>query len=696
MKSRNGLENDAAPVKRQRSLARRALKVTFETLVILAGLDTVFPNVKVWITPESWSSVLQPANNIVSLEPKPFDWSQLEPKDNLEFHDCNDGFQCAKLSLPFDYFNGTHPNATVSIAITKLSARVSVDDPRYGGPILINPGGPGGPGALFALLAGRSLQMVTDPGSSPADLPHEAKFYDILGFDPRGIGMSEPAAVCIPSVPSSWSWGLRESNEGILGSSDAALGRLWSMTHAYGSSCEKALEDEDGPDIKEYMSTASVARDMLEITEKHAEYVAEQRAQLAAQKAGKTLGCHDTGYRRGEAKLQYWGFSYGTFLGTTFASMFPDRVGRVVLDGVVSVNDYMNSLGNGSLTDGEKAMDSFYTFCHNAGPSGCALATPGGNATTVKDRAQKIIKSLYHAPLPISTPHGPEVLTYSDIKLLIFSSTYTPFATFQYIGAILAAVEAGGSHALDFLVDSNPFQHVYSCPINGTIPSYTDNPDPSVSMTAILCSDGFDQTQTSISEFEQYWQDMETKYPTGGSWWSMLKMRCAAWPIRAGYAFRGPFGTNTSQPVLFVSNTADPVTPLRSGRLMHSLFPNSGLLITDGAGHCSLSASNECTLTHIRNYFQTGGLPKNETLCLPEKNRWSLNSTDPDSPFYNPSLETAELVQVEGVDERTEEQHALYAVGARLMDMVAGNDVFGFPTLAGSTLAKSLLRNIHV
>jgi pimeloyl-ACP methyl ester carboxylesterase len=161
--------------------------------------------------------------------------------------------------------------------------------------------------------------------------------------------------------PSAWSWNVREETEDLVGSSDAALGRLWAMTHAFGSSYNLAEEEQDGSDIKQYMSTASIARDMLEITEKHAEWVANQVAQLTARKKEKRSGCYGSTYKREEAKLQYWGFSYGTFLGSTFASTFPDRVGRLVLDGVVRSYDYNHSLGNGSLTDTEKAMKSFYT-----------------------------------------------------------------------------------------------------------------------------------------------------------------------------------------------------------------------------------------------------------------------------------------------------------------------------------------------
>jgi pimeloyl-ACP methyl ester carboxylesterase len=608
----------------------------------------------------------------------------VEPSESLEFQSCFNEFECAKLKLPLDYFNGTYPDKTVSIAITKLPARVSVDDPRYGGPILINPGGPGGPGALFAVLIGHSLQNIVDSDELPSISSADAKYYDILGFDPRGIGETTPRAYCVADPAASWSWTLRENTEGILGSSDAALGRLWSMTHAWGASCKQAVDAEEGPDIKQYMTTASVARDMLEIVEKHAAYVAERLARLSP----KTHGCRkpDAAFAKpSEAKLHYWGFSYGTYLGSTFASMFPDRVGRVILDGVVSSYDYNHSLGNGSLTDNAKAMYSFYTYCVQSGPEACPLTTENSTADDVKDRVESIVESLYHNPLAINSPMGPEIFTYSDLKGLLFSACYQPQPVFSIIADILAAVEVGHGDVLDSLSFAYRYTHIYSCPVNGSAPAvdYTS----SVATYSILCSDGIDSSHVSIDEFVEYWKLLESMSPTSGAIWAMLRMRCLAWQIKAQYKYEGAFGGNTSHPILFISNTADPVTPLRSGRLMHDLFPNSGLLVVDQAGHCSVAAIDLCTLTHIKAYFQIGELPEKNTLCIPPPSPFSLNSTDPESPFYDPSLVdarseiTTATKTLNGFRTAAEEQ--LLSAGYDMARTIAENDLFGVGRLSG-------------
>ncbi|CAI6280273.1 unnamed protein product [Periconia digitata] len=567
----------------------------------------------------------RPIGRPVSHPWKSFSWDNFEGSENLEFRPCYEkDLQCAKLLLPLDYFNGTYPNRTVSIAITKVPAKVPVSDSRYGGPVLVNPGGPGGSGVYFARAAGSMFQWQIAP--APGSFK-DGKFYDIIGFDPRGIAFSEPAARCMPDEPTAFDWYLRQATEGMLGSSDAALSRLWSMNHAFGASCKQNSDAAEDPDIKQYMSTASVATDMIKIAEKHAEWVAEQN--------------NVTDFNRDDVKLQYWGFSYGTYLGSTFASMYPDRIARMVLDGVVNVYDYDNSLGQGSLHDTEKDLKSFYSYCKAAG-STCPFTSPTSSIQDIELRVQSIVQSLYHNPIMIATrDYGPDIFTYTDVMTLIFITLYVP-KLFPWLAFVLSSVE---DRALDGLSVGRPQNHVYQCdfdPIDQWI-------DGNVAQMAVLCGDGLDQTSTTLSEFEQYWQQLHTISPSVGSLWAMLRMECASWPIKPLYRFGGTdksdskFGAanGTSHPILWVSSTADPVTPLASARLMQARFPGSGLLIQDSAGHCSFGSvePSPCTIARVQKYFQSGELPDQDTICVPEGAPWfALNSTDPDSPFYDPEL----------------------------------------------------------
>ncbi|KAH8732789.1 TAP-like protein-domain-containing protein [Phaeosphaeriaceae sp. PMI808] len=661
-----------------------ALVATLVTCMAIFGIHDLFQDVKLGYLPH-WKRPSKPPHR-----EKAFQWSQIVASPQLKFHKCFDGFECAKLSLPLDYFNGTYPDETVSIAITKLPAKVHLDDPRYGGPILLNPGGPGGSGTLLALVLGKPLQDIVDPDIDANIDSTDVRYYDILGFDPRGIGESEPYAQCLDDPAAAWSWNLRENTEGILGSSDAALGRLWSMTHAWGSACKQVMDDASGPNIKQYMTTAIVARDMLEIIEKHAAYVAEVLDQSTAKGCRRSYEPDSALYTPSEAKLDYWGFSYGTFLGSTFASMFPERVGRVILDGVVSSYDYLHTLDNGSLTDSQKVMDSFYTFCVLAGPEACPLATSNSSAADVKNRVQGIVQSLYHNPLIINSPSGPEILTYSDVKALLFTSCYQPRPMFWFLARLLPAIEAGHDEILDGLGAGLSFSHIYSCSVNSPLPALERS---MVATFSVLCSDGIDQSNISLDEFTEYWKFLDDMAPTSGAIWSMLRMRCAAWKIKAPYKYTGEYGGNTSHPILFLSNTADPVTPLRSGRIMSNLFPNSGLLVSDGAGHCSLSTPNLCVLTHVKTYFQTGALPPPNTLCVPPQSPFSLNSTDPKSPFYDPSLGKASVELEATAEQRNPSQSQLYRAGNRAALTIAESDMFGFQGVLGGERVRNVMMN---
>jgi hypothetical protein len=287
----------------------------------------------------------------------------------------------------------------------------------------------------------------------------------------------------------------------------------------------------------------------------------------------------------------------------------------------------------------------------------------------------------------ISSAEGPEVLTYSDIKALIFSSIYQPQLSFKMLGYLLPELEAASGDLIDEF--SVPFRlaHTLSCGLNGTV-SPTISYTADVPTFAILCGDGLDQQNITIDEFVEYWDLLKSMSSAGGDIWAMLRMKCAAWNIRASYKYEGEFGGNTSHPILFVSNTADPVTPLRSGRIMHSKFPNSGLLVNDQAGHCSFSGTNLCAYEKIKEYFQTGALPAKNTLCAPPPSAFSLNSTDPKSPFYDPSLEVG--AQIATDSKLNVQQQKMHSAAKHFERVMAEIEVFGFNGLVGGPKAVHL------
>lgn len=290
-----------------------------------------------------------------------FSWDTAPTSRTLEYADCypdKGSFQCARLELPMDYWNGT-TNATISLAVIRKPAAVPVTDPKYGGAVLLNPGGPGGSGVGFMLGGGKSVSETIDA--------NDGKYFDLISFDPRGVSNTLPPVRCSEDANMAQSWLVRLMEEGVLGSSDAALGRLWSMSIAQGGSC--SLPPPAGqPDMKRYVSTASVARDMVSLIEAHGEWREKEakRVLFHGGEVSETLK-----YKPGEEKLQYWGFSYGTYLGMTFSAMFPDRVHRVAVDGVVDAEDYRNALWYDNLADTEADLDLFYSNCARVGYPTC-------------------------------------------------------------------------------------------------------------------------------------------------------------------------------------------------------------------------------------------------------------------------------------------------------------------------------------
>lgn len=252
--------------------------------------------------------------------PEAFDWESITPTRDLRYHDCYGVFKCARLKVPLDWNRSNQsscagPSNWAAIAITTLPATVAKDDPSYGGPVLINPGGPGGSGTEMALITGPYLQAILDG----------ERHYEIVGFDPRGNGYSTPTADCFENEFNRAADTLRKEGLPPIMSSAEALNINYQASKGHAELCAEA-----GPDsIFAHMSTASVARDMLEFVE-----------QDDALKRKST----NTSASDGLPRLQYIGLSYGTVLGNTFVSMFPGRVERIVLDGVADADDFISGV----------------------------------------------------------------------------------------------------------------------------------------------------------------------------------------------------------------------------------------------------------------------------------------------------------------------------------------------------------------
>ncbi|KII90370.1 hypothetical protein PLICRDRAFT_696949 [Plicaturopsis crispa FD-325 SS-3] len=334
-----------------------------------------------------------------------FDWYALPSSEDIKWTPCfGETKQCARLSLPLDYLNVSHSPKT-EIALLMIPA---TDRENYRGTILVNPGGPGGAGTHLVQSRGEALSKIVGPS------------YDILGFDPRGTGATTPSSRCFDSRSQ---YDILVSQAGPLSFNDTSIPLERSRQKLVGQRCLQELggngkEDPNGTAEEwgpaRFMSTASVATDMLHIVEK-----------------------------LGQEKLQYWGFSYGSVLGQYFAAMYPDKVGRLIIDGVYDAYDYRATNWATNLVDTDAVIASFYDFCLQAGPSRCSIYEP--TIDEMQSRVNKILYAIADAPIPVPYgPKGPSVFTKDIVHIIMFVATYTPLRMFPILADTLVAVENNG------------------------------------------------------------------------------------------------------------------------------------------------------------------------------------------------------------------------------------------------------------
>lgn len=258
-----------------------------------------------------------------------FDWNSIKPSWDLEYTPCYGELQCARLLLPLDWLNPKDTTRTVAIAIAKLPAKVDASDEAFGGTVITNPGGPGDSGVVHMVRNGHFLQDMVD----------DKRYYEVLSFDPRGMFHSTPAANCYQNAVETKLAQWQQQGFGLLDfSSEKQVRRRMAQATAFGQRCARA--DAEQSHIREHMSTASVARDMLAMVDK----LEASRRGTDNDDSQSRLELRSTTPDAAEARIQYFGTSYGTILGNTFLSMFPGRVHRMVLDGLVVAEEWVNGV----------------------------------------------------------------------------------------------------------------------------------------------------------------------------------------------------------------------------------------------------------------------------------------------------------------------------------------------------------------
>jgi pimeloyl-ACP methyl ester carboxylesterase len=472
---------------------------------------------------------------------RPLDWRACGEAPDVE---------CATLTAPLDYDRPDGRQIDLHVA------RVPATDPdRRLGSLVFNFGGPGAAAAFYVELFGREL------------FPELASRYDIVGIDPRGTGASEGAIDCQ----------VNQETDGIYSApfptpltfdQDAYLGKV----RRYIDRCLELNRRS----LLAHASTANVARDLDELRE-----------------------------ALDERRLTYFGFSYGTFLGATYATLFPNRYERMVLDGPVDADGYVND-PSGLLfeqTSGfERGLGRFLMACaaDQQACSGFGGADPWKAYDALIDRA-----NAEPIPAPGYAP-DPRPVDGDDIINATLADLYAR-QLWGELAFALALAEAGDGTGIRFLTDI-----AWARNEDGTY-------DPALDRYFVLgaVEQEFSRdVADAIRGGNRSWGAFDHFYLNSG----YVDANYALWPVKDADRYRGPFriADDASTP-LVVATTYDPATPFNGARRLVRDLGRARFLKVRGDGHTAYDLTGPCARDAVNRYLLEGVLPAAGTVCEAEQ-----------------------------------------------------------------------------
>ncbi|KAF0715673.1 Aste57867_3251 [Aphanomyces stellatus] len=496
------------------------------------------------------------ANDVGAVDP--FNWQPCpdNKKDPL--------LQCGYLTVPLDYANNVAANHTIDIAVRRYRTKF----PSPQGTIIINPGGPGNAGTPMA-----TASYVALTGGQ----------YDVLGFDPRGVGLSHPIA-CTKNGFTGAQEAARLAAKSVpfdVDSSETSVSRFGAEFNVKVQRCHVY----DG-DLLPYLSTALVARDMDAI-----------RAAL------------------GESVLHFLGYSYGSLLGATYANLFPDRVGRMALDSVLDPTEYTGSPRwiPRTLVDIDQVFEGFASTCEAAGPKQCPLAAIVANGTSVASAVRNFLAEASDTPLILPAVNDFALLSGADIRTTLFGYMYSP-STWPQAAKYLAQLMQGKAMA-NPIVDACPKQPSTYRGVNMEFAMYAANDGDSVNFD--------DQDWTRLFRKAK---DVSSLF---GPIWVASRLAMKYWTTRPVERYDGPWDASLRQPVLLLQNQVDPITPLRGAEHLADLMGKNAVLVTrDGYGHTTINLPSNCMQSLLIAFFNDGTYPDANTNCAVDAQPFSAHAVE--------------------------------------------------------------------
>ena len=456
-------------------------------------------------------------------------------EQDLDWHRCG-GVQCSRLTVPLDY---AKPDGR---AITLSVLRVPATDRSHRvGQLVVNPGGPGASGVDYAAAGSDAF------GASLS------RYFDIVGFDPRGVGESTPLKCA----------GTAEMDEFLSADPDpdtpAEVSRLDRLTHEFGQACL----DNSG-DVARHISTVEAAKDIDILRE-----------------------------ALGEAKLDYLGASYGTFLGATYADLFPTHVRRMVLDGAVDpalTNEQLSLQQAGGF---ETALHSYLKKCVDGGD--CFL---GDTIESARQRISDLLDQVDADPLPTSSGRP---LTEALASYGVVYPLYVPQSWPLLTDALKQAIDDDNGDDLLRLSDQYTSRG---------LDRYTNNAIPA--LYAVNCLDR-DEIIPS-SKVPSYFAAFEKASPTFGRIFAYGLSACSEWPVHTGNKTSALHAAG-APPIVVVGTTRDPATPYEEAVALAEQLDSGVLVSRDGDGHTGFGMGNPCVDRAVESYLIGGKVPKDGLSC---------------------------------------------------------------------------------
>lgn len=515
-------------------------------------------------------------------------WDQVPTSTHVEWNSCprtmrdHTSFLCMRLQVPLDY--EAPEQGTTTIAFMKSPALKPSRDTKD---IFINFGGPG-VGTIDILPNWIHAQRVLTGPS-----------HNIVAFDPRGVGYSGPNTDCFQGDTIAAQLLAAKYTRYKPPHPDQATNETLAFTDEWGNLCQKNLDT-----AARYIGTSAVARDMLHFAE---------------------LQAHANGNNPAAALVDFLGHSYGTALGATFATLYPEHTGRMVLDGVVDGDYYYAGHSQDMIAGVDQVIRAFFQQCSTAGPQRCSFWED--SPEKIEARLDKLLESLLRNPIQLDVGgipvDEPALFTDLETRRMIKSEAYHGHRTFQVLASSLAGLEARDQKTVDqarYFISIPPCSRCTRRDLERLLKIFTPSNNNPFHSNVIKCTDA--DGRYNISTPAIYEQSLLTdleisKY--AGDLFIVDTALCRKWPFRQppSQRFNGIFGARTKNPILILSNTYDVATPLMHAQRLETQFEGSVLLTQDAVNHCALGLYSRCTYQYVREYFEYGTLPPPKTVCLP-------------------------------------------------------------------------------